>query len=70
MQKMQLCKAIRNPSIYELGIKLLFQKMDKKLQQVMSSLDYQKKLQKQKTLLEVYLELQNYLKQEKQKIAR
>ena len=50
---------------------LFFQlKMDKKFQQVMLSLDFQKKQQKLKILLEDYQELLSYLKQEKQKIVQ
>ena len=50
---------------------LFFQlKMDKKFQQVMLLLDFQKKRQKQKILLEDYRELLSYSKQEKQKIVQ
>ena len=50
---------------------LFFQlKMDKKFQQVMLLLDFQKKQQKRKILLEDYRELLSYLKQEKQKIVQ
>ena len=45
-------------------------KMDKKFQQVMLLLDFQKKQQKRKILLEDYRELLSYLKQEKQKIVQ
>ena len=50
---------------------LFFQiKMDKKFQQEMLLLDFQKKQQKQKILLEDYQELLNYLKQERQKTVQ
>ena len=45
-------------------------KMVKKFLLEMLSQDFQKKLLKLKILLEVYRELLNYLKQEKQKIVR